>query len=109
MKAEGGAKRGGKNDRWGSTHGSTLKIPGRHVLALWRILRSDVTLNSYSIENIAFHVLRRRIPHYSADTQWRLWTSSSTEHRIRILRYWLLRVELDLHLMDEVEIISRNA
>lgn len=37
------------------------------------------------------------------------WGSGSIERRRRVLLYYLDRVEFDVHLMDETEIISRNA
>jgi DNA polymerase zeta len=48
------------NDQWGSRHTSTVKIMGRHVLNTWRIMRSERNLASYTLENVAFHVLHRR-------------------------------------------------
>ena len=54
-------KKGSKNeDRWGYSKGATLRITGRHVLPVWRLLKSDANLTIYSLENVAFHVLRQR-------------------------------------------------
>jgi DNA polymerase zeta len=50
----------GGADRWISRTASTFKVTGRHVLNLWRVMRSEQTLNIYSFENVAFHLLRRR-------------------------------------------------
>lgn len=50
----------GGADRWSSRTASTFKVTGRHVLNLWRVMRSEQTLNIYSFENVAFHLLRRR-------------------------------------------------
>lgn len=50
---------GGK-DQWGARNNSTFKVPGRHVLNLWRIMRGEQTLTSYTLENVAFNVLHRR-------------------------------------------------
>jgi DNA polymerase elongation subunit (family B) len=44
------------DDRWGYTHGSTLKFDGRHCLPLWRILRGDVNLNQYTFENVVVSI-----------------------------------------------------
>lgn len=52
---------GGGVDQWGQRHTSTFKVVGRHVLNVWRIMRSAQTLNVYSFENVAFHLLRRRL------------------------------------------------
>ena len=54
-------KHGDKNtDRWGFNQGSTLNFTGRHVLPIWRILKEDTKLNSYSFENVVFHLLHHR-------------------------------------------------
>ncbi|CAF3526155.1 unnamed protein product [Rotaria sp. Silwood1] len=37
---------------------------GRILLDLWRILRSEITLNIYTFENAIYHVLHERVPHY---------------------------------------------
>lgn len=50
----------GKDDKWGYTHGSSIKVTGRHVLSIWRIIRSDVALTQYTFENVVYHILRTR-------------------------------------------------
>lgn len=47
-------------DAWGMKTTSTFKVIGRHVLNLWRIMRSDYNFNIYTFENIVFQILRRR-------------------------------------------------
>jgi DNA polymerase zeta len=54
------SSRSAGNDQWGMRNTSTFKVVGRHVLNLWRIMRSEQNLNVYSFENVAFHILRRR-------------------------------------------------
>jgi len=39
-------------------------IVGRILLDLWKILRSEITLNIYTFENVIYHVLHERVPHY---------------------------------------------
>ncbi|UJR30679.1 hypothetical protein I4U23_018202 [Adineta vaga] len=39
-------------------------IVGRVLLDLWKILRSEITLNIYTFENAVYHVLHERVPHY---------------------------------------------
>lgn len=50
----------GKADAWHYTKSSTIKITGRHVLPIWRVIKGDVALLQYSFENIVFHVLHMR-------------------------------------------------
>ncbi|KAH8925504.1 hypothetical protein BT69DRAFT_1318197 [Atractiella rhizophila] len=96
-------------DRWGYTHGSTLKIDGRHCLPLWRILRSDVALTRYTFENTAYHVLHKRVPKYSYAhlTQW--YHSEEMEKVMRVFDYYLQKVNMVIEMLDEAEIVTRNA
>ena len=52
---------GGGPDTWGMRKSSTFNVAGRHVLNLWRIMRSEKTLTIYTFENVVFDVLRRRL------------------------------------------------
>jgi DNA polymerase zeta len=48
------------NDQWGIRRTSTFQVVGRHVLNLWRIMRTELELSMYTLENTVFHLLRRR-------------------------------------------------
>jgi DNA polymerase zeta len=61
VRSQSTGKRGSKaEDRWGYSKGATLKVTGRHILPVWRLLKSDVNLCLYSLENVVFHILRQR-------------------------------------------------
>lgn len=46
-------------DEWGKTHGSGIWLTGRTVLNMWRLMRSELKLCSYTIQvNIGFYGLR---------------------------------------------------
>ncbi|KAH9825066.1 hypothetical protein DFH28DRAFT_1077501 [Melampsora americana] len=109
VKRESHGRFAGKDDKWGYTHGSSIRVSGRHVLSIWRIIRSEFAVTQYTFENLVFHILRKRLPHYSFATLGKWWRSGSIERQRRVLLYYLDRVELDMQLMDETEIISRNA
>lgn len=47
-------------DEWSTRHTSTFRVVGRHVLNLWRIMRTELELSMYTLENTVFHLLRRR-------------------------------------------------
>lgn len=53
-------KRTAGSEQWETRTTSTFKVAGRHVLNLWRLMRSELTLNIYTYENVAFQVLKRR-------------------------------------------------
>lgn len=108
-KSESQGRFAGKDDKWGYTHGSSIKITGRHVLSIWRIIRSELALNQYTFENVVNHVLRTRVPHYSFSTLAKWWQKGTFEQRRRVLMYYIVRVEFEIKLVDETEMISRNA
>lgn len=51
------------DDEWGRMQATGLHCTGRILLNLWRVLRSEVKLTSYSLEACAAAVLRLRVPH----------------------------------------------
>lgn len=55
-------------DSWGGQHASGISMVGRIVFNVWRIMRSELALQSYSFESIAYHVLHQRIAHFSHAT-----------------------------------------
>jgi DNA polymerase zeta len=48
------------SDQWSIRHTSTFRVAGRHVLNTWRIMRTELELSMYTLENTVFHLLRRR-------------------------------------------------
>jgi DNA polymerase zeta len=55
-----GREKQNSNTDWGYKQTSTIKVIGRHMLNLWRIMRSDQNLRIYTFENVAYHLLRER-------------------------------------------------
>lgn len=51
---------GGGVDQWGARQAATFAICGRHVLNVWRVMRTELSLSMYSFENVAYHVLKQR-------------------------------------------------
>ncbi|CAB4055014.1 REV3L [Lepeophtheirus salmonis] len=41
-----------------------FKIEGRIILNIWKLLRSEASLYSYTFENMMFHILHKRVPKY---------------------------------------------
>ncbi|CAO1639278.1 unnamed protein product [Sympodiomycopsis kandeliae] len=100
---------GGKGDSWGWTQTSALKITGRHILNIWRLMRGELNLNVYSYENIVFHLLRSRVPKlpFSRLSQW--YRSGQPNQKIRVLKYWIERCETDLMIIETSELVFRTA
>jgi DNA polymerase zeta len=57
---------------------SELHISGRIFLNVWRIMREELTLTSYSFENVSFHLLKKRVPWFAQGTLDGWWRSGVT-------------------------------
>ncbi|XP_065331760.1 DNA polymerase zeta catalytic subunit isoform X2 [Cloeon dipterum] len=81
---------------------SDLKIPGRVVLNLWRLLRHEVALQNYSLESVSFHLLRQRLPHHPESLLMSWWAETkrcflvSTHLLTRLLTCHRILCNLDL-------------
>ncbi|KAI0801265.1 hypothetical protein C8Q74DRAFT_1314513 [Fomes fomentarius] len=104
-----GRKTGPGYDAWGMKTTSTFKVIGRHVLNLWRIMRSDYNFNIYTFENIVFQILRRRTPMYSPHTLTQWYNSPVPEHADRILHYFARRTTMVLEILDAAETVTKTA
>lgn len=94
-------------ERYGYTHSSGISITGRMVLNVWRIMRSEVTLNIYSFENTVYHVLHKRIPHYPYSIL-TTWYKDGINSRWRTLQYYLDYTKTTLDLLQHLDIVSRT-
>ena len=54
------SKYGKEQDSYGHTHTSSVHVTGRIVLNIWRLLRSELALTSYTLESCVYHVLHYR-------------------------------------------------
>ncbi|KAI0639404.1 hypothetical protein C8Q77DRAFT_1204904 [Trametes polyzona] len=100
---------GGGTDTWGMKTTSTFKVTGRHVLNVWRIMRSEHNFNIYTFENIVFQILRRRTPWYSHRTLTTWYNSPVPEHADRVFRYFARRASMVLEILDVAEVVTKNA
>lgn len=95
-------------DRWGYTHTSNLKINGRHLLNIWRVLRSELSLTSYSLENVCFHLLHQTLPKVKNIDLSDWFSSGDFNKMFMFCNYYLHRVGLTLKIMSVQEIILKN-
>ncbi|KAF5000888.1 hypothetical protein FGRMN_1497 [Fusarium graminum] len=109
VKTESHGRFGKENDRWGFNTTSTIRVTGRHMINIWRAMRGELNLLQYTMENVVWHLLHKRIPHYS----WNYLTSwyKSGKHRElnRMLRYYQNRTKLDIEILDANELIARTS
>ncbi|XP_053692962.1 DNA polymerase zeta catalytic subunit [Sabethes cyaneus] len=84
-----------------------LKIPGRILLDIWRLMRHEIALTSYSFENIVYHILHRRVPRHSFRLLTRLWNKPYSKWIV--YEYYLERVNGNLELLQQLDLIGRTA
>jgi DNA polymerase zeta len=109
VKSQSHGRFGKDADKWGFEHTSTIRITGRHMINIWRAMRGELNLLQYTMENMVFHLLHKRIPHYSfADlTTW--YKSSKPRDLAKALDYFITRVQLDLEILDANELVPRTS
>lgn len=97
-----------EDDQWGYTRTSSVHIDGRIVLNIWRLMVAELNLTSYTLENLAYHILHQRIPHFSFGklTQW-----YNGSHRVkwRTISYYMDRVQKNLELLEDTDLIGRTS
>lgn len=108
-KAQSHGRFGKESDKWGFDHTSTIRVTGRHMINIWRAMRGELNLLQYTMENVVFHLLHRRIPHYTYKdlTEW--FTSDNLKEIMKVIEYHVLRVRLNLEILEENELIARTS
>ena len=109
VKSQSHGRFGKDADRWGFTHTSTVSITGRHTINIWRAMRSELNLLQYTMENVVFHVLHRRIPHYSFRTLTKWYQSPRPRDLAKLLDYFITRTKLDMEILNANELIPRTS
>ncbi|KAL1840337.1 hypothetical protein VTJ49DRAFT_551 [Mycothermus thermophilus] len=109
VKSDSMGRKGRDDDRWGFKTTSTLHVTGRHVINIWRAMRGELNLLQYTMENVAWHLLHRRIPHYSWRTLTDWYRSGQPRDLARVLRYYLSRTRIDLEILEANELIPRTS
>ncbi|KAG5883182.1 hypothetical protein JTB14_018199 [Gonioctena quinquepunctata] len=86
-----------------------LKITGRIVLDVWRLMRHEIALQSYTFESIVFHILHKRVPYYSFRELSFWWDHRSNLYRHRTVLYYLTRGMAVLELFDKLDFLGRTS
>ncbi|THV72399.1 putative DNA polymerase zeta catalytic subunit [Aureobasidium pullulans] len=109
MKAQSHGRFGKDNDKWGFNNTSTIRVTGRHMINIWRAMRSELNLLQYTMENVTFHLLHRRIPHFTwADlTNW--YINGKPRDLAKVINHYVTRVKLDLELLEQNELVPRTS
>lgn len=109
MKSQSHGRFGKENDRWGFNHTSTIRVTGRHMINIWRAMRGELNLLQYTMENVVFHLLHRRVPHYPYRdlTEW--YSSGNPKDLVKVVNYYISRVQLDLEILEQNELVPRTS
>ncbi|KGO55549.1 C4-type zinc-finger of DNA polymerase delta [Penicillium expansum] len=108
-KSQSNGRFGKEADSWGFNHSSSIRITGRHMFNIWRAMKGELNLLQYTMENVVFHVLHRRIPHYSPKdlTQWH--QSGKPRNLLKVVEYFTSRVQMNLELLEANELAPRTS
>lgn len=83
-----------------------FKFYGRILVDVWRLMRGEINLTSYSFENIMYHVLHRRCPMYAKSKLTQLW--SYPLHRWIVVDYYMVRAKGTLEILGQLDLIGRT-
>ncbi|KNZ79546.1 DNA polymerase zeta catalytic subunit [Termitomyces sp. J132] len=97
------------SDQWEIRHASTFKVAGRHALNLWRLMRSECKLQSYSLENVIFNFLQRRVPCYSNATLSAWYHSKIPSRQTAVLQYFAERTFALLEILNASNLVTKTA
>ncbi|XP_068432657.1 DNA polymerase zeta catalytic subunit [Clinocottus analis] len=96
-------------DEYGADTMSEINIIGRVTLNLWRTMKTEATLNNYSFENVAFHVLHQRFPLYSPRTLSDWFDHNTDLYRWKMVDHYVSRVRGTMQLLQQRDIIGRTS
>ncbi|KAJ2455957.1 DNA polymerase zeta [Coemansia sp. RSA 2336] len=96
-------------DSWSYRKGAAIKIAGRHVLNIWRLLRSELNLTSYTFENAAAIVLGERSPRYAFAELARWYQHGPAVAHIRALRHVHYRATAAIRILHSTDIVARTS
>lgn len=109
MKSQSHGRFGKEDDRWGFNHTSTIRVTGRHMINIWRAMRGELNLLQYTMENVVFQLCHRRIPHFSFHDLTSWYQSAKPKDLARVVDYYVSRVQLDLEILEQNELIPRTS
>ncbi|XP_040919803.1 DNA polymerase zeta catalytic subunit isoform X2 [Toxotes jaculatrix] len=96
-------------DEYGADTMTEINIIGRITLNLWRVMKTEVALNNYSFENVAFHVLHQRFPLYSPRTLSDWFDHNTDLYRWKMVDHYMSLVRGTMQLLQQLDIIGRTS
>ncbi|XP_060837644.1 DNA polymerase zeta catalytic subunit isoform X2 [Rhopalosiphum padi] len=92
-----------------SEYNEEMKIKGRIVLDVWRLLRHELSVQSYTFENMVYLILHQRVPSYSYQTLSFWWDHNTLFYRWLTMDYYLFKVESTINILQQLDIIGRTS
>ncbi|CAG9858268.1 unnamed protein product [Phyllotreta striolata] len=86
-----------------------LKLTGRILLNVWRLMRHEIALQSYTFESVVYHILHKRVPLYSFKSLSFWWDHRTHLYRHKTVKYYITRVETVLELFDKLDFLGRTS
>uniref|UniRef100_A0A4W6BS74 DNA polymerase zeta catalytic subunit n=1 Tax=Lates calcarifer TaxID=8187 RepID=A0A4W6BS74_LATCA len=96
-------------DEYGADTMTEINVIGRITLNLWRVMKTEVTLNNYTFENVAFHVLHQRFPLYSPRMLSDWFDHNTDLYRWKMVDHYISRVRGTMQLLQQHDIIGRTS
>lgn len=102
---------------WGGFRQFEVKLCGRIFLDVWRLMRSEIALTSYTFESVMYHIMHRRCPLHGWRELTRLWGAEDavtngkrevSSSRWIVIEYYLERVRGNLELLNHLDLIGRT-
>ncbi|KAI9368816.1 hypothetical protein BJX61DRAFT_196982 [Aspergillus egyptiacus] len=109
VKSQAHGRFGREADKWGFNHTSSIRVTGRHIINIWRAMRSELNLLQYTMENVVFHLLHWRIPHYSFRDLTAWFQSDKPRDFMKVVNYYTSRVQINIEILEENELIPRTS
>ncbi|XP_028858187.1 DNA polymerase zeta catalytic subunit isoform X2 [Denticeps clupeoides] len=98
-----------ERDEYGADTMTEIHIVGRIVLNLWRVMKTEATLTSYSFENVAFHILHQRFPLYSHRTLSDWFDHATHLYRWKVVDHYMSRVCGTMQLLQQQDLVGRTS
>eukprot|EP00924_Labyrinthula_sp_SR-Ha-C_P001122 augustus_masked-scaffold_7-processed-gene-14.47-mRNA-1 protein AED:0.32 eAED:0.33 QI:0/-1/0/1/-1/1/1/0/1152 len=95
------------NDSWGATTQSEFWLTGRYILNLWRIVRKNVTLRIYTLENVYQELLKKPLPYYSPSTI-QMWFNRKEDIH-QVIEHLFRRIEGVYSILDHLDLLIRTS
>lgn len=86
-----------------------LRVTGRVVLDLWRLLRHEIAIQSYTIQSTVYEILHRRIPKYSFKDLTIWWSHPTSLFRHRTVTYYMTCVRCQLQILERLDFVGRTS